>query len=139
MAKKRKSTRRITNNSLGRDARAIASRRAVLKKRIIQSNTLRYHDDRRFHPEPSILRRKALLTGALTHAVYKPVDRRRGQQKASSNRLHQSLAFSPTLPLKKAVTCARRTIRKQVLFAKGKGGGRHKKPTFNSNSNIRCK
>jgi hypothetical protein len=38
----------------------------------------------------------------------------------------------------KTIVCVRRTVRKQVLLAKGLGGGRHKPPRFNSNSGIDC-
>lgn len=36
------------------------------------------------------------------------------------------------------ILCVRRKARRQVLFAKGKGGGRHKRPRRNPNSKIWC-
>lgn len=38
-----------------------------------------------------------------------------------------------------AALCVRRERRREVLFAKGKGGGRHRKPRRNENSDIQCK
>lgn len=40
---------------------------------------------------------------------------------------------------KRALLCARRKIRKEVLFASGKGGSKVKPPKFNRNSDLRCK
>lgn len=51
--------------------------------------------------------------------------------------------FGPTVPLAfKTPTyvneCVRRKQRREVLLAKGKGGGRHRPPRRNWLSNIRC-
>ncbi|QXP44231.1 MAG: hypothetical protein [Arizlama microvirus] len=38
----------------------------------------------------------------------------------------------------KMLICAKRTIRKQVLLALGKGGGGNKKPQYKPESSVRC-
>lgn len=38
----------------------------------------------------------------------------------------------------KTLVCVRRKQRREVLFAKGRGGGRHRKPRYNSFSAWRC-
>lgn len=43
----------------------------------------------------------------------------------------------PNLPIKDII-CAKRAIRREVLFASGKGGSRVSKPKFTPNSRIRC-
>lgn len=38
----------------------------------------------------------------------------------------------------KNVICAKRKIRREVLFATGKGGGNHRPPSYSLESQIRC-
>lgn len=52
-------------------------------------------------------------------------------------------SFSPPVQIgyehpRVVATCVRRHQRREVLFASGKGGGKHKKPRFNSRSTTRC-
>lgn len=49
--------------------------------------------------------------------------------------------YSPTALFKadrRSLLCARRKIRKEVIFAKGRGGRKNSKPRFNHNSKIGC-
>lgn len=51
--------------------------------------------------------------------------------------------YSPTLPAfhapKTLALCVRRKQRREVIFAKGKGGGKHRRPRRNKWSNYSCK
>lgn len=38
----------------------------------------------------------------------------------------------------KNVICARRKVRREVLFATGKGGGNHRPPSYSLESQVRC-
>lgn len=38
----------------------------------------------------------------------------------------------------KILICVRRKIRREVILAKGKGGGRHRRPRFSHYSSIKC-
>lgn len=38
-----------------------------------------------------------------------------------------------------ALLCARRAIRKEVLFSKGRGGSKVKKPSYNEKSKLNCR
>lgn len=40
--------------------------------------------------------------------------------------------------IKKLSVCAKRSIRRQVIFANGRGGTRVKKPTYKPSSEVRC-
>lgn len=49
-----------------------------------------------------------------------------------------STALSDVRRLQKAYICARRKIRREVIFAKGRAGGSHRPQKFTQKSTVRC-
>lgn len=81
-------------------------------------------DRRQFHPEGVLRPARTLYERSASRNVVAPAKK-------------FSPAISFAVPAKVAL-CVRRKQRREVLFATGKGGGRHKRPRKNLFSNVRC-
>lgn len=88
-------------------------------------------DRRRFYPDTGVMRKEF----------------RRPSIPVSSRVDVRRLVISPFGPLKQAVRfavpkrvrlCVKRKERREVLLAKGKGGGNHRKPRRTEYSSVRC-
>lgn len=86
-------------------------------------------DGRSFSPQPD-LERSVRTTKA---RVFTPQTRATG----AASRPTRLSAISFEYPVR-VIRCIRRKIRRQVILAKGKGGGRHKRPRRRASSNIWC-
>lgn len=85
-------------------------------------------DLRRYNPMPAAPARSVMATPmGLALPQSAP-----GRQ---PKRLLSTVAFASPA---NTVICVRRKVRKEVILAKGKGGGRHRKPTRNQWSDISC-
>lgn len=85
-------------------------------------------DRRLFHPESFDAPAAAISDAADT--VLRPSKARPGRPQ-----------FSPRIGFKApdhVATCVRRQIRREVILAKGRGGGRHRRPRRNWRSEIEC-
>lgn len=100
---------------------------------VVRSSPMEIEDHREYRPlerskfltVPRILRSASIARTSSTRvAKFTQLDLRGGQQRFA-------------VP-KQTMVCVRRTIRRQVLFAKGRGGGGHKRPRRNQWSNVRC-
>lgn len=59
--------------------------------------------------------------------------------KVKAHAIKQSFVnYANNSHLIKNVICAKRKIRREVLFATGKGGGNHRPPSYSLESQIRC-
>jgi hypothetical protein len=125
------STRRVIRNT---------SRR--LPKKIIIPNLIRYsqEDLRRYHP---MGRRRPLTTFSGRRFLFRHVIGNLRRSLKSRSRSKHSI-YSPfhvrIFAPPDAVICAKRNVRREVIFARGKGGGGHKrKPRYTEYSNISCR
>lgn len=85
-------------------------------------------DDRRlFHPQGSLRPAGALSRGARRLVVAPSVSTAPGD--------FSRIGFA--VP-KKVALCVRRHVRRQVLLAKGRGGGAHRPPKRNYWSDVEC-
>ncbi len=100
--------------------------------RVITNNARRparlhmIQDNRLFSPTPLVQReiRRINITPVIVKS--RPNIRKRGTS-----------AFL-SIP-RSAIICARRKIRKEVIFAKNKGGSGNRRPKFNENSQLHCR
>lgn len=133
----KKSKRNSSYSSSRRDTYTRITRRSLPRR-----NYTAIQDYRRFHPDGSHQPFRDTYGGTLTprRRVYTthstPLFQGRGRRPVFTP--VQNINSSVHLP-KRAIICARRSIRKEVLFAKNKTGRTgQKKPHFNPNSNLRC-
>ena len=100
--------------------------------RVVNNNTRRSTrlqpilDNRLFQPLPLNSRPIKTVHGLETNIVNKPSIRKRGSS---------AFAYIP----RSAIICARRKIRKEVIFAKNKQGSGNSRPRYNENSKLYCK
>ena len=113
-------------------------RRRLPRRRLLQTLvTLTGEDQRRYHPYETT-RQYSTISGrhirpyaVVAFSTRKPVAR-------SSNALKESYKVNFYLP-SSAVLCARRKIRREVLFANNKTGKvGQRPPRYNHNSTINC-
>jgi hypothetical protein len=57
---------------------------------------------------------------------------------SSPKKTHTLLPLQNQVKLKKAIICARRKIRKEVIFAKNKNGAGNSRPTYTERSKVKC-
>lgn len=94
---------------------------------VVQSPLTEVEDDRTFYPDSA--------SRPLRRLSSKPVRR----MAVAASPLAQYLPAGITPPARaQVILCIRRKARRQVLFAKGHGGGGHRKPRLTSKSNIWC-
>lgn len=103
---------------------------SVVDTRPLRKRVLAVEDRRSFHPEKKLRPARALKRSQAA-PVAKATKRERGRGVVPSK-----IRFA--VP-KKVALCVRREQRREVLFAKGRGGGRHRPPTKNWYSDVSCK
>lgn len=135
---------------LRRDARVIANRVPRLPstgfhKFILPVALSRSDSDRRYFHPAGVMRPLKSVFGSPVRAVpyVKPVGftpfryGRSGRVIARPMPMRSSFVGGYKLPALAAV-CVRRNIRREVLFATGRGGGGKRPPKFNYTSSYRC-
>lgn len=143
MSKKQKTNSTKNNNSIRRDALAIANRRLPYVKKMV---FVTLSDRRSFHPDPQnrplidkmgkrlSIRRLSRLSSVLP--------RNRAVNLSLPSGLYPyAFGFSERdyIP-KQSLVCIRRKQRREIIFALGKGGAsRQKRPRFNSTSTLTCR
>lgn len=94
---------------------------------------LEVEDRRSFNPDPDVPARSSRIWRS--RLAVPTASRLAGRTASQPVYGVGSIAFKA--PAKVAI-CVRRKVRKQVLLAKGKGGGSHRKPRRNRYSNVWC-
>ena len=78
-------------------------------------------------------------SNARSHALAKRLIRSVPITPIKAHAIKQSFVnYANNSHLIKNVICAKRKIRREVLFATGKGGGNHRPPSYSLESQIRC-
>lgn len=108
-----------------RDAFVVANRLRLLRMIVPPPVLTQYEDRRLYHPN-------RIVRGAFSfrRPDSRLVDRSR------SFRAKTVLGFA--VP-KRVAVCVRRKTRREVLLAKGRGGGRNRRPRRNEWSNVSCR
>lgn len=144
----------LNNNglSLGRDANDVASglspvqpmnARALINARplsrvspVIRSELTEFEDNRFYTPDPIFkvrtTRRIQRLKAGVPGAIYQDRKNRMIRKKA-----HPFWAIRAP-DILHAFICVKRKARREVLFAKGKGGGGHARPKWKQASSVWC-
>lgn len=123
-------SRRESSNSKGRrDAFDIANQGlSGLSSSLGPVAALAVEDRRTYHPD---VYRPVRSTRVPRHRLIVPA---RAQKAARPARLF-SVGFRNPSEL---LVCVRRKVRREVLLAKGRGGGGHRRPRRNAYSDVRC-
>lgn len=120
VAKGRKSDGRVNNFNANRRLSSL------LISKLDPLGLLQQIEDRRtYHPEG--LQRPARAFKKAQHKLVAP--------KTRSSKVPQGVQFYTPGTI---LICVRRAVRREVLFAKNKGGGRHKRPRRNHYSDVQC-
>lgn len=113
-----------------RDGFTIANPRLSFKNTLLRPARARpfqqIEDLRTFHPDGPLRSRRGFITAHHSLSV----------SRSRSSRVPAGLRFTNPYQV---LTCVRRKIRKQVLFAKGGAGSRKmRRPKYNYMSSVRC-
>lgn len=119
-----------------------SSRRGEAIRTIIPQRSYRISHPLIASPVRLSLSRSLMRSNARPHALAKrliriPITPVKAHVKAHA--IQQSfINYANNSHLIKNAICAKRKIRREVLFATGKGGGNHRPPSYSLESQIRC-
>lgn len=116
-----------------------SSRRSEAIRTIIPQRSFRISHPLIASPVRLSLSRSFHRSNARSHALAKRLIRSVVPTPVKSHAIQQSfINYANNSYLIKNAICAKRRIRREVLFATGKGGGNHRPPSYSLESQIRC-
>lgn len=116
-----------------------SSRRSEAIRTIIPQRSYRISHPLIASPVRLSLSRSFHRSNARSHALAKRLIRSVPITPVKAHAIQQSfINYANNFHLIKNAICAKRKIRREVLFATGKGGGNHRPPSYSLESQIRC-
>lgn len=140
MARKKRTASSRNHSPARRDALVITNQRLPRPKIIRKLLLTQLRDDsRRSHPNVALKRQRDIFGRTIRRLPIVGLPVMGNPPRSRPNRRYDPLRINFALP-KTAVVCARRQIRKEVMFAIKKAGrGGQKRPRRNANSNTLCR